>query len=227
MEGENAIIIPIHYQENHWINVTRREQTPGEVTFFYADNLNCPHTAQYIESIFRNRIRDHRFMPPSAKWTICKQMHYDQHFMECGPRMLLAGTILAYHPEPTENSLLPLMHPNLSNIARTWVASTIVSQTFHYSAIRTLLRNQYHSQTMEIPLDAHAINVPIIHLPSTHSFIQQNTKTKLPLCSSPLSDITNLPQPKPRKCANSARKQKQKERAAQHKVAKKGKLNTS
>ena len=77
MEGENAIIIPIHYQENHWINVTRREQTPGEVTFFYADNLNCPHTAQYIESTFRNRIRDHRFMPPSAKWTICKQMHYD------------------------------------------------------------------------------------------------------------------------------------------------------
>ncbi len=79
---------------------------------------------------------------------------------------------------------------------------------------------------MEIPLDANAINVPIIHLPSTHSFIQQNTKSKLPLCSSPLSDITNLPQPKLRKCANTARKQKQKERAA-HKVAKKGNLNTS
>jgi hypothetical protein len=45
LEGENAIIIPIHYQDNHWINVTRREQIPGEVTFFYADNLNCPHTS--------------------------------------------------------------------------------------------------------------------------------------------------------------------------------------
>ena len=227
MEGENAIIIPIHYQENHWINVTRREQTPGEVTFFYADNLNCPHTAQYIESTFCSRIRDHRFMPTSAKWIICKQMHYDQHFMERGPRMLLAGTILAYHPEPTENSLLPLMHPNLSNIARTWVASTIVSQSFQYSAIRTLLRNQYHSQIMEIPLNAHAINEPIIHLPSVHSFTQQNSKPKPLPCSSPLSDITNLLLPKPKKGANAARKQKQKERAAQHKAAKKSKLTTS
>ncbi len=179
MEGENAIIIPIHYQDNHWISVTRREQTPSEVTLYYAENLNCPHTAQYIESTFCSRIRDHCFMPTSAKWIICKQMHYDQHFMECGPRMLLAGAILAYHPEPTENSLLPLMHPNLSNIAWTWVASTIVSQSFHYSAIRTLLRNHYHSQTMEIPLNAHAINAPIIHLPSMHSFMQQNFKPKL------------------------------------------------
>jgi hypothetical protein len=52
MEGEYAIIIHINYQDNHWINVARREQTPDEVTFYYADNLNCPYTAQYIESTF-------------------------------------------------------------------------------------------------------------------------------------------------------------------------------
>jgi hypothetical protein len=26
LEGENAIIIPIHYQDNHWITVTRRNK---------------------------------------------------------------------------------------------------------------------------------------------------------------------------------------------------------
>jgi hypothetical protein len=108
--------------------------------------------------------------------------------------MLLAGTVLAYHPPPTEKSLLPLMYPNLSNIAQKWVASIIVSPSFHYSAIRTLFRNHYPSQTMEIPLNAHAINAPIIHLPSMHSLMQQNIYPKLPL-------------PKPKKCANTARKQ--------------------
>ena len=164
-------------------------------------------------------------MPTSAKWIVCKQLQYDQHFMECGPRMLLAGTILAYHPEPTENSLLPLMHPNLSNISRTWVASTIVSQSFQYSAIRTLLRNQYHAQTIDISLRAHAANIPIACLPNTHPFKQQTSKP--PLSKSPLSDITNLPLLTTTKCCNTARKQKQKERAAQHKTSKKSKQNTS
>ena len=72
--------------------------------------------------------------------------------------------------------LLPLMHLNLSNIVWTWVTSTIVSWSFHYSATQILLHNHYHYQTMEIPLSAHTINVPIIHLPSTHSFMQQNIK---------------------------------------------------
>jgi hypothetical protein len=34
MAGENANIIPIHYEDNHRINVIRRELTSGKVTFF-------------------------------------------------------------------------------------------------------------------------------------------------------------------------------------------------
>ncbi len=127
----------------------------------------------------------------SAKWIVCKQLHYDQHFMECGPRMLLAGTILAYHPEPTENSLLPLMHPNLSNISRIWVASTIVSQSFQYSTIQTLLCNQYHAQTIDISLRAHATNIPIACLPNTHPFMQQTSK--LPPSKSPCQTLQISP----------------------------------
>jgi hypothetical protein len=31
------------------------------------------------------------------------------------------------HPDPSENILLPIMDPNLSEIARTWIAAVILT----------------------------------------------------------------------------------------------------
>jgi hypothetical protein len=57
----------------------------------------------------------------------CINYTYRPHSNECGPRTLLALTIMMLHPDPTSSILLPFLHHNIANIARTWVASTLVS----------------------------------------------------------------------------------------------------
>jgi hypothetical protein len=64
------------------------------------------------------------------------------------------------------------MHPNLSNIVRTWVAFTIVTGTFQLGALRPLLRERYFFDIDADTSAARAVNTPIIKLPTSHSFVQ-------------------------------------------------------
>ncbi len=97
----------------------------GQVIFFYADDLNCPSSELLIKGLLSNTSEE--FYPPSALWINCTNYTYRPHSNECGPRTLLALTIMLLHPDPTSSILLPFMHHNIANIARTWVASTLVS----------------------------------------------------------------------------------------------------
>jgi hypothetical protein len=53
---------------------------------------------------------------------------YTASSCECGPRALLALTMMALHPNADSIILFPLMHPNLAQISRTWVAKTIITK---------------------------------------------------------------------------------------------------
>jgi hypothetical protein len=69
---------------------------------------------------------------------------YLPHSNECGIRALLALTIQALHPEPAENILLPIMHQNLSQIGRAWIALSLINQDIAMSPIQQALHtNDY------------------------------------------------------------------------------------
>jgi hypothetical protein len=55
---------------------------------------------------------------------------------------------MALHPEPNPQMLLPFMHPNISNIARTWVAKTILTGHFDPSPFT----NSYMTNPLLAPI---------------------------------------------------------------------------
>ncbi len=125
MSGESSIAIPCFVHGNHWTGLVRRE-IDNQVIFLYADDLNCLATESCIQNML-SRHTNTSFYPPSARWIRCKNFTYTPHSNECGPRMLLALSIMATHPAPTEFILLPYMHSNIAQIARLWVAKTIIT----------------------------------------------------------------------------------------------------
>jgi hypothetical protein len=113
----DTILIPCHIQGAHWVGMVRRIIN-GRVTFLYADDLNLPTAETYTSP---------EFYPQNSIWINCTSISYRPHSNECGPRTLLALTILGIHPNPTKNILLPFMTGNLAQITRTWVAATLVT----------------------------------------------------------------------------------------------------
>jgi hypothetical protein len=124
LTGEPAIALPCFVHGCHWVAVARRA-IGDRVLFFYSDDLNAKTT----EIEIRNRLRstDPTFYPPNAEWINCHSLTYQPHFNECGLRTILALTIMIAHPAPHKDMLLPFMHPNLSQILRTWTASVLLS----------------------------------------------------------------------------------------------------
>lgn len=95
--------------------------------FLYSDDLNNPHTKKYIKQSLSQETDD-IFYPPTAIWINCKAFTYQSHSNECGPRTLLAITVMLLHLEPSTTVLLEYMVPNITQISRTWVAA--VSEPF-------------------------------------------------------------------------------------------------
>ncbi len=123
--GETAIDIPIHVHGSHWVALVRREHQ-GRVIFLYADDLNCPKTEHSIQKLLRDHA-DERFYPPTSQWLHCKSSTYLPHSNECGPRTLMALTIMSTAYMIHDKILLPYMHHNLAQIARTWTAHILLS----------------------------------------------------------------------------------------------------
>jgi hypothetical protein len=136
---ESAIILPCFVDGCHWVNVVRREVN-GQVLFLYADNLNRPTTEQFIRDLLSQNAD---FFPATASWINCINYTYRPHSNECGPRSLLAATILALHPHPSNTILLPAMHPKLAQILRTWLGCQITTQTIDDTAIKALLHTSH------------------------------------------------------------------------------------
>ncbi len=142
MSGEPAIAIPCFINGAHWIALVRRE-IQGQVYFLYSDDLNNPSSEAHIRQILSEQTDD-TFYPPSAKWINCRAFTYSPHSNECGPRTLLAISVMLLHPEPAANILLEYMSPNLAQITRTWVAATILTG----QPIIPPLLNQHHIQIL-------------------------------------------------------------------------------
>jgi len=97
----------------------------NNVYFLYADDLNNVRTQTEIQQLIKTHSPP-EFYPPMAKWMYCKSTTYQPHLNECGPRTLFALAAMAMHPNPTPEILLPFMHPNLAQILRTWVATSLL-----------------------------------------------------------------------------------------------------
>ncbi len=95
-EGEPAIAIPCFINNNHWVAVVRRE-IQGGVLFLYSDDMHCPSTELTLRSLLRHHT-DTTFYPRHTQWINCHSQTYIPNSIECGPRTLLALTIMMLHP---------------------------------------------------------------------------------------------------------------------------------
>jgi hypothetical protein len=119
------ILIPCHVNGVHWVGIVRRI-IRNKVCFLYADDLNQETTRTTLQELLA-ATADAEFYPPNSIWINCKSITYRPHSNECGPRVLLALTIMSLHPNPSENMLLPYMHNNIAQICRTWITSSILN----------------------------------------------------------------------------------------------------
>jgi hypothetical protein len=138
IEGEPAIILPCFVHGFHWVSAVRREIL-GQVYFLFVDDLNNTSTEEEIKQLLSTANPCPSFHPPSAQWISCTNYTYIPHSNECGPRSLIAATIMALHQHPSDLILLPAMHPNLAQIARTWVAKSLLINQIDNSALLPLL----------------------------------------------------------------------------------------
>jgi len=119
------ILIPCHVNGAHWVGVVRR-MLNGKVVFLYADDLNHDSTENNLRSLLQ-AYAPLEFYPQDAIWLNCKSITYRPHSNECGPRTLFALTAMALHPSPTQQLLMPYMSPNIAQILRTWVGTSLLS----------------------------------------------------------------------------------------------------
>lgn len=139
--GEHALLIPIHIHGCHWIALTRREQH-NRVFFYYSDDMNNVNDEKNIRNTIYHHT-DQEFCPPDAIWVNCSSTYYIDHSNECGVRTILALHVMALHPNPYKEMLLPLMHENLAQIARTCLAASLLTgNTMHDQLQDTFLTTE-------------------------------------------------------------------------------------
>jgi hypothetical protein len=138
ISGESAIILPCFIDRCHWVTVVWREVN-SQVLFLYADDLNQPVTEQNIKQLLSHNTSSD-FYPSTTKWVNCINYTYRPYSNQCGPRSLLAATILALHPDSSSTILLPAMHPNVVQILRSWLCCQILNQEIDTQAIKALLQ---------------------------------------------------------------------------------------
>jgi hypothetical protein len=188
LTGEKALAIPCFVDRCHWVPLVRREYN-GDILFLYADDLNNPSTEVFLKETLSKTSTD--FFPPNAKWIHCHSYTYHPHSNECGPRTLLALTIMMLHPYPDQKMLLPFMHHNLANITRTWVAATIITGS-------PLIPPLSSPSLIESPHSTTAISKPSYLLPWNENpahieLIRQPQSTQLPpLEVDNMSVVSNL-----------------------------------
>jgi hypothetical protein len=160
------------------VTVVRREVN-NKVLFLYADDLNREGTEDSIRVLLSTKTTT-EFYPPTAEWIKCYNFTYRPHSNECGPRALLASTLLAVHPNPSAHTLMPLMHKNLAQIARTWIGGQLLQPEFDEAAILPFLgtSHPFHltcTDATSSPADLIQW-LPINHLPRSNT-LQKSIST--------------------------------------------------
>jgi hypothetical protein len=115
--------------------------------------MNQKNLEDNIKQILYNQTHQ-IFCPEDALWIHCNSTFYINHSNECGPRTLLALHIMAFHPNPHANMLLPIMDSNIAQISRTWIAASLLSGSSLHHALTGLFQCQHfqdnrHSNTMQ------------------------------------------------------------------------------
>jgi hypothetical protein len=123
-----SILIPIHVNTCHWVALVRRSIN-NTVYFLYSNDINLHNVRDTIRYSYSRERTSDLFHPPDAVWINFNSFTYSPHTNECGPRSILALTVLSCHPNPSENILLPLMDDNIAQLCRWWIAECLIDET--------------------------------------------------------------------------------------------------
>ncbi len=199
--GEHTILIPSFIDNNHWVALVRRE-IHSQVYFLYSDDMNNSSTERTIKTLIQTHTDD-IFCPPNSIWIHCKCNTYHPHSNECGPRTILALHVLALHPTPNPEMLLPLMDANLAQIARLWVAASLINGEFHNDVFTyTFSLSQFYdtrisNRASSIPFDYISMNTEVlVTVPQTHNIMPSESSYSLEY--SQLSPTTMMDKNHPR-----------------------------
>lgn len=176
--GEPVIIIPCFVHGGHWVIVVRRE-IEGKVQFLFVNDLNSTRTESAIKSLLSARNTSPEFHPENSQWVTCKNFTYQPHSNECGPRTIVAATILALHQTPSSDILLPMMHPNLAQIARTWVAVSLLNNKINSEAINEIIASNYQPPFQSTVARSEPANlIQWVAAPSSQQVASKPSKTR-------------------------------------------------
>ena len=109
------ILMPFYIMDSHWVTLVRRK-FDDRIHFFYSDHMNSSNTTHLIQQHISPLKLSKEFYPSNAMWHNCPSYTYLPHSNECGPRTLLALSVFALHPNPSQNMLLPYMNSNITQI---------------------------------------------------------------------------------------------------------------
>jgi len=174
--------IPVHIGGNHWVAVCRR--TVSSVTsFYYADDLNDDSIEKTIKDLLFVNAHQY-FCPPGSRCVPCENTTYRSHSNECGPRTLLALSVMMSHPQPHDKMLAPYMNPNLAQQARAWMGSCLLTGTLQLlppvmESVTTRCVIQRSAQSS--PCQFISWDIPVTNLVLTHPSTSTNNGRQLRL----------------------------------------------
>jgi hypothetical protein len=120
--------------------------------------MNHPTTEALIKRTLSSC--DREFYPVHSKWISCVNYTFSPHSNECGIRTLLALSIFALHPNPTEHCLLPYMHHNLAQIGRAWIALAIMNSNIPYTPLHRIISDSVPVADQIVQLSIPASIIP-------------------------------------------------------------------
>jgi hypothetical protein len=129
--------------------------------------MNSDNTFDSINSQYTSQLTSHNFHPESAKW-INYNMYYP-HSNECGPRTMLALTIMSIHPSLSNTILLLFMDANIAQLSRWWITKSIISVSVDLTPIITTFSDKYKPPTLSLQREAYPYNIARLPKPTTHS----------------------------------------------------------
>jgi len=138
--------------------------------------MNSCSKRETIKMQFTTQNMSQEFCPLDSTWADCVSHKYYTHSNECGPRTLLALTIMALHPTPHQLMLLPYMHPNIVQISRWWVANTIQCDSLHIPSI-----SMYFHHNVSVPslLQMEASHLDLASLDNTYPELSSEVITEV------------------------------------------------
>jgi hypothetical protein len=166
MTGEPALFIPTLLYNSHLIALVHHEIN-DTVLFLYSDDTNNENTKNDIKRLITTQTNE-IFCPLTAQWINCMSTYYIPHSNECGPCALLALHVLAIHSNPDSDILTHLMHPNLAQIASTWIATPLVTGKINDTNITHPFPTRQGEE--DFTLMARSTPFNLINWPHTNSF---------------------------------------------------------